>query len=152
MTGESGFENALAPLHRHGVEYLLVGGLAVALNGFVRTTEDVDILIHHTPDNIRRLLAALAEFGQGHGATLTPEDFTDEPGAIRVIEEFPLDIFTLMNGLRYADLLPHRRIHQAGNLPIPYADAPGLIRIKSGSHREKDRIDLDALRRLGNQE
>ncbi|HVS08742.1 MAG TPA: hypothetical protein VMS76_02625, partial [Planctomycetota bacterium] len=78
---------------------------------------------------------------------LRVEDFPDEEGAVRLVEDFPIDIFTRMGGLRYGDLLPHRRLHP-GDAPIPFVDAEGLIRLKSGSPRPQDKLDVEALRRL----
>lgn len=43
-----------------GVEYILVGGQAVRLNGFVRATEDIDILLPSSIDNGRRVIRALS--------------------------------------------------------------------------------------------
>lgn len=59
------YEKLLVSLARADVQFIVVGGLAVALNGFVRTTEDVDILIDAATDNIDALLHALS-FGAGH--------------------------------------------------------------------------------------
>ena len=55
-------------------------------------------LVEDTPSNIRRLLSCLVQFGQGFPAELEQEDFTDEEGAIRVQEDFDLDIFVRMRG------------------------------------------------------
>ena len=60
------YEKLLESLARAKVKFILVGGVAVALNGFVRTTDDVDILIERSAENIHRLLATLASFGEGH--------------------------------------------------------------------------------------
>ncbi len=141
------FASLLADLGRGEVRYLVVGGVACALNGYVRTTDDVDILVDRDPDNIRRLLDVLAHFGEGHARDLNVDDFTDEEGAICISEDFPLDVFTRMGGLRYADLLPHRKL-EPGAIPIPYLDAAGLIRLKAGSPRPQDRIDVDRLQQL----
>jgi hypothetical protein len=141
------FESVLADLSRAEVRYLVVGGVACALNGFVRTTEDVDILVDADPENIRRLLVALRRFGEGHAAELRVEDFPDEEGAVRLVEDFPIDIFTRMGGKRYEDMLPHRRVLDREPL-IPFVDAEGLILLKAKSQRTQDRIDVEALRRL----
>lgn len=77
----------------NNVVFTVVGGVAVGLNGFVRTTEDLDILVEGSPSNIRKLLNCLLQFGQGFATELRQEDFTDEEGAIRVREDFDLDIF-----------------------------------------------------------
>jgi hypothetical protein len=141
------YERLLVDLVRAEVRFLVVGGVACMLNGVVRTTEDVDILVDADPVNVRRLLDALAGFGEGHARELAPSDFADEEGAIRLVEDFPIDIFTRMGGLRYADMLRYRRT-TAGASAIPYLDADGLIRLKRGSLREQDRIDADVLQRM----
>src|SRR5207248_1583869 len=82
------YEKLLAKLARADVRFVIVGGVAVALNGFVRTTEDVDILIESSADNVTRLLDALGNFGEGHARELSPTDFSDSEGAIRIIEVF----------------------------------------------------------------
>ncbi len=141
------FESVLVALSRADVRYLVVGGLACVLNGLVRMTEPIDILVDRETGNIERMLAALATIGDGHARELRVEDFSDEEGAVRLVEDFPIDIFTRMGGRRYADLLPHRLV-RAGEPPIPFVDADGLILLKSQSRRDRDRIDVEALRRL----
>ena len=64
-------EKLLENLGKAEVKFIVVGGLAVALNGFVRTTEDVDILVETSAANINRLLHALGSFGQGHARELS---------------------------------------------------------------------------------
>lgn len=140
------YEELLENLVLKRVDFALVGGLAVSLNGFVRTTDDVDILIDNSPGNIARLVDCLRNFGEGFGAGLTPADFFDEPGAVRIQEDFDLDIFVSMNGKRLADfsssigLFPLR-----SGIKIPFLKADALIETKRGSSREKDRADIGAL-------
>lgn len=50
-------------LHRHRVEYALIGGLAVALHGVVRNTMDIDISVVMSPENLQHLIAAARELG-----------------------------------------------------------------------------------------
>ena len=52
------YEKLLENLARAEIKFIVVGGVAVALNGFVRTTDDVDILIERSAENISRLLDA----------------------------------------------------------------------------------------------
>ena len=66
------YEKLLAKLTRADVKFIIVGGVAVALNGFVRTTEDVDILIDPSIDNVAQLLGELRGFGEGHARELSP--------------------------------------------------------------------------------
>ena len=77
-TMETTFEKLLGLLADGEVRFILVGGVAVTLHGYVRLTEDVDILIERTPENVVRLLNTLAEYGEGFAKELSPEDFSDE--------------------------------------------------------------------------
>ena len=56
------YEKLLESLVQTQVKFALVGGLAVCLNGFVRTTDDVDILIDNSSDNVARLSRVLADY------------------------------------------------------------------------------------------
>ena len=141
------YERLLESLARAEVKFIVVGGVAVALNGFVRTTDDVDILIERSPENIQRLLATLAAFGEGHARELSPTDFDEAEGAVRVIEDFPLDIFTVMRGESYADMAGYVRQTKINKAKIDFLNAEGLIRLKTDSTREKDQIDIAALRK-----
>ena len=146
------YEKLLESLARAEVKFIIVGGVAVALNGFVRTTDDVDILIERSPQNIQRLLATLASFGEGHARELSLTDFDEAEGAVRVIEDFPLDIFTVMRGQSYADFAGELRQTNINGAEIDFLRAEALIRLKTPSEREKDQIDIVALRKrtIGN--
>lgn len=81
------YEKLLAKLARADVKFIIGDGVAVALNGFVRATEDVDILIDSSAENVARLLDNLRNFGEGHARELSPADFSDSEGAIPLQEE-----------------------------------------------------------------
>jgi predicted nucleotidyltransferase len=141
------YEKLLAKLARADVKFIIVGGVAVALNGFVRTTEDVDILIEASADNVGRLLDELGDFGEGYARELSPADFSDSEGAIRIIEDFPLE-FTIMRAKRYADLVGATKTTRIDDVDVRYLNAEALIALKSDSQRDQDRIDVSALRSL----
>ncbi len=63
MNIQPDFEECLALLEKHNVDYMIVSGYAVAFHGFPRFTKDTDIFFEPTPDNVRRLREVLVEFG-----------------------------------------------------------------------------------------
>ena len=142
------FEKLLAALAAAPVDFLCVGGVACSLCGFVRATEDVDILVARQRPNLENMLTVLRGFGEGAARELTPDDFPDEEGAIRVVEDFPVDIFVRLQGHAFEDLLTYRSWHDLEGIRIPYLNAAGLILLKQNSWREKDRLDVAALQRL----
>jgi len=141
------FESLLAALGQGGVEFILVGGLAVAFSGYPRATFDLDILVEDSTENLERLLAVLHSFGSGSARELSPADFTREEGCIRVNEDFPVDIFTLMNGRTYLDLLPLSQPQIVAGVTIRSLGPKGLILLKQGSLRPQDRLDVEVLQR-----
>lgn len=148
---EPPFEKWLGKLLDEEVRFIVVGGLAVTLNGYVRLTDDVGLLIDTDPGNLDRLIRCLAGFGEGHGGALTADDFDPEPGAIRVIEETEdcqMDLFTTLSGLTYEDLIAGAEAARLGGRQFSYASKSQLIAIKSGSVREKDQLDVMAMKKL----
>ncbi len=144
----SRFEKLLVALARAGVDYTVVGGLAVILNGYPRVTVDVDILVNDSAQNLRKLLDCLSGWGEGWARELKVEDFVPEEGSIRVMEEFDLDIFTRMAGKSLDDFRPRLLHLDADGVPIPYLGPQDLILLKEGSWRDKDQLDVAALRRI----
>jgi hypothetical protein len=148
---EPSFEKLLVLLAEGKVEFIVVGGIAVSIQGYVRFTEDVDILIDDSVENKERLLHVLASYGEGFVRELTVDDFTDEEGAIRIIEEIEqcqIDIFTRMNSRKYGDVVTDADSFSVSGYCIKVASKASLIGWKSKSTREKDRIDAMALSRL----
>lgn len=144
----SAFERLLGDLSKADVDYILVGGLAVAFCGHVRATEDVDILVQVDDENLARLLEVLADFGEGAATELDMDDFELKEGAVRVVEDFPLDIFTQMSGYRYGDLESMTEMRRVNDHSVHHLNIEGLIALKKDSHRPKDQMDVAALRRI----
>ena len=144
----SRFEKLLVALATDGIDFAVVGGLAVIFNGYPRLTLDADILVHDAPENLRKLLDCLAGWGEGWARELKPEDFIYDQGAIRVMEEFDLDIFTRMSGKALDDFRPRLRHLETGGVRIPYLSPADLIFLKQDSWRDKDKLDVQAMREI----
>ena len=133
---EPSFEKLLGLLAEAGIRFVVVGGIAVSLQGYVRLTEDVDLLIDGNSSNIRLLLETLGGYGEGYAKELAPGDFTEEEGAIRIVEESErcqIDLFTQMSGRKYADVLSDADTIMLGDHRIPYASIASLIAWKVAS-------------------
>ncbi len=147
------FGELLEILARADVRFVLVGGGAVLLHGYARVTNDLDILIEATEENARRLLGALAQWGEGAGAELAVEELVPpQTGALRVVEGFTLDIFTLMRARALdADVTYHELIadaqHRAlsNGVNIAYASIDRLLELKANTGRPKDVADTAVL-------
>lgn len=144
----SPFEKLLVALVSSRVDFAVVGGLAVIFNGYPRFTLDADILVSNAPDNLRNLLDCLTGWGEGFARELKPEDFIFEQGAIRVTEDFELDIFIRMSGKSLDDFRPRLRYLETSGVSIPYLAPEDLIFLKEGSWRDKDKLDVQAMREI----
>ena len=145
----SQFEKLLAGIARAGVDFAVVGGVAVILNGYHRQTNDVDIIVNSSPDNVQCLLGYLATWGAGWARELTMDDFkTLDEGSLRVMEEFDLDIFVKLRGRGLDDFRPRLRYLESDDVRIPVIAPEDLIRCKEGSWRDKDRLDVAAMKQI----
>lgn len=138
-----------ARLNRHGARYVLVGGYALAAHGLVRMTTDIDIAVAADPDNNRRWVAALAELPDGVAAELTGEGDPfagDLLHAIRINDEFTVDIMPSVAGIPFAKLEKHAERLVIDGEPIPVLDLKGLLDTKQRSERPKDQADAALLR------
>ena len=144
----SQFEKLLAALVANKVDFAVVGGVAITLNGYTRATDDVDILVHDDSDNLRRLLDCLTQWGEGWARELSPGDFVPQEGSIRVREDFDLDIFTRMREKSLNDFRPRLRYFDDNGVRIPYLAPADLIFLKQNSWRDKDKLDVAAMREI----
>ena len=151
---ESDFFDILAALRRSGVEFILVGGLAAAVDGVVSSTLDVDIVHSRDAANVARLLPVLesldAVFRIQPERRIKPNaSYVSGPGHLNLITRFgPLDVLgSIGRGLTYPDLLPHSVEQDIGDgIRVRVLNLETLISLKEDLGREKDRAILTLLR------
>ncbi len=139
----------LQRFHEEGVDYVLVGGQAVRLNGFLRATEDIDVLIKATRENGEKIKRAMnflpaatelvADWFAGHS--------DDEVENIRVADELLVDLLFSANGQTYESVQPFIREVSVENVLIRVLDIDGLLLTKT-DYREKDVLDKQMLSRI----
>lgn len=131
-----------------GVEYVLVGGHAVRLNGFNRATEDIDILLPASIDNGRKVIRALSFLDCAKD--LDPQWFdppADAPENIRIADALLVDLLFEANGQTYEGLRDHVRTLTVDSVEVRTLDIEGLLKTKT-DFRDKDRLDREVLMRL----
>jgi hypothetical protein len=132
-------------LNSSGVEYLVVGAVALAYHGFPRYTGDLDVLIRNSPDNAKRLEAALAEFGMA-GLGLKAADFV---GSYRVVQlgvaPNRIDLLTSLTGLTFEEAWVNRIETALEGTRVNFIGRDALIRNKRLTGRTRDKADLEAL-------
>ncbi len=150
-------------LNRAGVRYLVAGGLAVNAHGYLRFTKDVDFVLQLEPGNIKRAFAALQELDYQPNVPVTENQFADPAQRERWIcdkgmqvlqlwsgqhEETPIDIF-VSEPFPFEDEFQQALIKSlADGIEVRFVSIPTLIRMKEVAGREQDRIDIEHLRMI----
>jgi len=146
MNEEASLLRVCSLLNRYKAKYLIVGGRACWLHGYVRATVDVDILVPEDRENHQRIIAALSELDDHAAAELTMEDFVDNV-VITVADEVQVDVSTRAWKVGYDEAHKSALCKTVEGVEIPYIDLKTLIKSKS-THREQDRIDVEYLRSI----
>ena len=141
----SDFIEFLRLLNANAVEYLLVGGFAVAIHGYPRATADIDVWVARHEANADRIVAALTEFGFEVPA-LTSALFV-EPDTIVRMGNAPMriELMTSIDGVEFGDCAKRAIVHAVDSTPIPVIGLDDLKVNKRASGRNKDLDDLDNL-------
>lgn len=132
-------------LNSHKVEYLVVGGHAVAFHGHPRFTGDIDFLVRTTPSNVHRVLDVLNAFGFG-ALGITERDLL-EPGRIVQLGHPPnrIDILTSISGVDFDSAWEGRVETVMDDQPVSLLGWDELLQNKRASGRQKDLADIEKL-------
>jgi hypothetical protein len=145
VTVSKDFSELFASFNAHQVRALVVGGYAFAFHARPRYTKDLDLWIEPSPDNVERLLRALADFGFG-SLGLTVGDF-ERPGQFVQLGYPPnrIDLMTSIPGLTFEEAWAHRIEDRYGTEPVCFLAKDDLIRNKRAVGRRQDLLDLEIL-------
>jgi predicted nucleotidyltransferase len=145
-----------------GVDYVLVGGLAVTLHGYQRVTMDVDVVLAMEAENLRRFIDC-AKATDLRPVIPVPIDSLANPD---LVEQWHREKGMLAFALRgpdmmatvidvlvrptvpFAELKHDAVIVEIGPLKVPVASIEHLIALKTGTGRGKDAIDIEELRKI----
>lgn len=142
MTAPS-FRRILEVLEQHGVEYVVVGGVAAVLQGAPVTTFDIDALVRVDPANVDRLAQVLvtldARYREHRDLRPTPGDLAAGGHLLLTTDSGPLDLLGFIGGgKRYEDVVDSAQRISVGDLTIRVLPIEGLIADKQALGRDKD--------------
>jgi predicted nucleotidyltransferase len=144
------------------VEFVLVGGLAVALHGYQRVTMDVDVVLAMDEQNLRRFLTTAKSSGLRPTIPVTIESLAQPDLMDQWYREKGMLAFSLRGSetmatvldilvkpvIPFSDLQREATMIEVGAVSIPVASIEHLIAMKTGTGRSKDLIDIEELRRI----
>jgi len=135
------------------VKYITIGGFAVNIYGYNRSTGDVDIYLDDTIENRINLRKALKSINLGDFETIETMQFIPGWTDFTLSYGLRLDIMTTVKGLEdksFSSLLDDATIVMIGETPVYFIDYDNLIVAKKAANRPKDILDIEELNKLNN--
>lgn len=142
------FEEFFALLHRHGVDFLVIGGVAYNYHAPPRATKDIDVWVGPSQANLERLLRALAELGLD--VVEVDVDALIQNARVLMIGRVPnrIDVLTRPDGLVWEEAWLRRIMVDYGTSPIGILSIADLILGKRAAGRPRDLADVAMLEKI----
>jgi predicted nucleotidyltransferase len=145
MEIERDFKELLVLLNSHNVEYIVVGGYALAFHGAPRFTGDLDIFVKPDSENATRVIAALSDFGFG-SVGLSEDDFTKPNQVVQLgMPPVRIDLITSITAVAWDDALRESVAAVLDEVPVRFISKEHFVVNKRAIGRKKDLADLEAL-------
>jgi hypothetical protein len=145
MEVQKDFRELLELFNKRKVEYVIVGGYALAFHGAPRYTGDLDIFIRPDSINAQRIMRALEDFGFS-AVGLTAADFEKADNVIQLgVPPVRVDIVTSLTGISWESAFENRIHGSYGDVPVDYIGRDQFILNKRSLGRKKDLADIEAL-------
>ncbi len=135
----------LRSLDERGVDYLLIGGYALAAHGYQRATIDIDLLVPGNVASGQRIKDALMVLPDQAARDLEPEWFSDGEN-IRVADVFIVDLLLNANGQSFDTLSRYAQTIDLDGIPVKTVSLEGLLLTKR-TMRDKDAVDRIVIER-----
>jgi hypothetical protein len=133
-------------LNESGAQYIVIGGMALVYHGFHRGTEDIDLLVERTAENISRLKQSLAILPDNAVAQMQDTDL-ETYGTVCIADEIVVDLMSSSCGVDFEEASSMIEESIIEGVRIPFANPELLLKTKQ-TVREKDEIDRLFLKRL----
>ncbi len=139
------FKEFLRLLNSEKIEYLLIGGYAVWLYGYVRPTKDIDIWVAIDPANEARLIEVLVKFGFPRTSLRSPL-FPEGKWVLRMgVPPNQLELLSKISGVTFADCYARRQTLDIDGLQASVIDYNDLLKNKRSTGRTSDQVDVERL-------
>lgn len=135
-------------MERHEVEYVLVGGFAVNFYGYIRTTQDINILVNQSTENARKMVNALEEFGFGSDGVTTGYFETEGTAIHMAVEPNRIDVLTNLRGISNQEIFQRKKRFKFEDTFLNIISLEDLLVCKRKSDRLKDLADADELEKM----
>ena len=143
MNTQPDFEDFLRLLEDRQVDYMIVGGYAVAFHGFPRFTKDIDIFFDRSRENVDRLRQVVVEFGFLEDNI--PRESLETLGSVIGIAPVRIDLVNDIDGVAYAEAKTNVVRGRYGGVEVNFIGREDLLRNRRSTSRAKDNADVEEL-------
>jgi predicted nucleotidyltransferase len=156
------YEETFKEFELRGVRYLVVGGMAVNLYGYIRLTMDLDIMVDLSDKNLSQVVDMMEKFGYTPRLPVNPHEFISEEKRDEWIKEKGAVVFTfidlkkpfkqidifLSNPIDFEEAYSRREVMTIGGAKVSIASIDDLIKMKAATARPRDMEDIHHLERI----
>lgn len=154
------FEKVFRELNKAKVEYLVIGGVAVNLYGFIRTTGDLDLLLLLNKKNLSKMDRVMKKLKYSERLPVSIFDLSNTKKVKQWLKEKNMKAYTfnpppgnllqidivMEDSLKFASYARKKEIREMEELRIPVVALHDLIKMKKRAKRDKDMLDLKLLK------
>lgn len=145
MEVQQDFKDLFELFDAHNVEFMIVGGYALAFYGAPRYTGDMDVYVKPDAANASRIVSALDAFGF-KSAGLTISDFDTPDKVVQLgVPPVRIDIMTSLTGVTWEEAFSGREPGKFGDMSVYYIGRKQFIANKRAISRKKDLADIEAI-------
>ena len=142
------FRELLEELARDAVEFLLIGGYAVAFHGRPRATKDIDIFLEGSAANLERAARALARFGAPAPIVGAIRSMKDSEVVFMGQPPLRVDFLRSIEGVEPTGLFARAVVAEVDGIAMKVISLDDLIVNKRAASRPQDLLDADFLERV----
>lgn len=156
------FEKVFRALNKAHVKYLVVGGVAVNLYGYIRFTGDLDLLLLLNEKNLKKIDEVMKKLKYSERLPVSVLSLSNQKQVKKWLKEKNMKAYTfnpprnnllqidiiIEDSLKFASYNKKRTIKSMGTLKIPVVALEDIIKMKKRAKRDKDMLDLKVLRYL----
>jgi len=145
MNIQPDFKELLGLLERNSVDYMIVGGYAVAFHGYPRFTKDIDIFFELSQRNIDKIIETLVQFGFSR-EDLDGALFATKGNIVTFgVAPVRVDFLNQIDGVEFHKAKPDRIRGKYGDIDVFFIGRKHLLQNKQATPRARDKADLEEL-------
>ncbi len=144
---ERDFLDFIALCNKHAVKYLVIGGYAVSVHGYPRSTKDMDVCVEMSVENAEKMIAVIKDFGF-ESVELSESDFLSKNFITQLgYEPLRIDILNDLDGVAFAEAWGNKKVVIISEVEINFIGYNELLKVKEKAGRPQDIADISMLKK-----